>query len=139
MHDWLTSAQEPGADTHMLPQNVHCLFQLNQIPFHDENTELSFPIDRELVDLNDVWEDICSKHVLGNMVVRCYDHERGCKWTGDLTQRHTHSDHCQLTPQEQQDTDTALLSSDIINELTTHVEECEGSLMNKDKEIAFLK
>ena len=49
------------------------------------NTELRCPVDREVVDLTDVREDIYLRRVVRNMAVRCYERYHGCTWQGDLS------------------------------------------------------
>ena len=111
-----------------------CSVCFNRVKSHSVTANIPFtcPIDRKDVDLSQVNPDVAVKRLVGNLVVRCHEHERGCTWTGELSELVTHFVRCEYKPNVQQ----GAVVVDAVQGLTDRLEQC---LLEKDEELALLR
>merc|ERR1712228_642612 len=57
-------------------------FQQYQAAAKQNNEPLQCPIDKNIVDVSRMFEDIALKRAVGSLQVRCQHLEKGCEWTG---------------------------------------------------------
>jgi len=116
-----------------------CAICFEKIKVHatTTNIELRCPIDRNLINLAEVHDDIYLKRVIGSLAVRCHYHSRGCDWTGDLSELHVHIDKCHLNPNKE-GIENVFLSTDAFKTLTDRLDHLESSLHSKDNKIIAL-
>merc|ERR1712083_1109163 len=101
------------------------------------NTQLLCPVDRELIQLNQVFADKGIARTVGNLRVRCGYQEQGCLWVDDLRQLQQHQDKCTYGVQQYM-SNMSVRSTDndaLLKELLLRVQKCEESIILKEKEM----
>ena len=102
------------------------------------NTDILCPIDREVVDLNEVRPDVAVERIVGNLLVKCPEHDNGCDWTGDLRVLEDHIFKCQYDLRKQPNSTSASLPSCYVKNIQGSSPQCK-SCSCRDEEIVSLK
>ena len=66
------------------------------------NSTLVCPVDRDPVSLGEVFANRAASRTVGNLKVRCGNHQQGCEWVDDLRDLQTHEGTCNYRPLQQQ-------------------------------------
>merc|ERR1712136_725636 len=99
------------------------------------------PVDREVVQMNEVFPDRGISRTIGNLKVRCVNVERGCEWVDDLRELNQHEEQCEYRVKldhgdlSAQHRDNEL----ILQQILSRLQACEQEVVLKEKEMALLK
>ena len=122
---------------------AHCF---NQMRDHAEetNVDLQCPVDREPVDLAQVFPDKAAARTIGNLQVYCENSERGCRWVGDLRDVQSHSQNCEFSAVRAPNVATSSNRRDselesTLERIVSRLESCENDLVMKNKDLANLR
>jgi len=104
---------------------------------HYEKTKMKFvcPIDREEISLENVFEDRGIRRSVGNLKVKCWTYDRGCKWVDDLRDLGEHTATCTYgetnsnIPSNSSEEDS--INSSLLSELSKRLDVCENLYAQK--------
>ena len=118
-----------------------CYQQIRKYSQH-LNSPLICPIDREEIDLMQVFQDTGMARIIADLRVKCSFLGEGCEWSGELRNLDAHKEHSQYNVQIASPMALDSGRDDIalqLVEMSKRMDKCEEALYEKEKEIGRMK